>query len=82
MMIRLDDDRYLRDREFPLIAQDHARVNIRGYIKYSDGFNSGKITEFGFRYFAADDFWAAQRIDEPMDTQPDPEEPNSDYDPD
>ncbi len=72
---------YIGDAEYTLIMQGHAETEIRGEIKYSDGFHSGKISDFAFRYFALDDIWIPQTIDKSFEVQPDPEKPDRDYNP-
>jgi hypothetical protein len=77
---------YFTDKEMPLIVQGLAQVSIRGEIRYSDGFNSGKTTSFSYRYYRlgprgeSGDFWAAQRINDSFGSQ-DPERPDEDYKP-
>jgi hypothetical protein len=51
-MVRLDDSRYVSDEQFVLISGGYAKFRVQGVIIYSDGFHSGKKTEFAFRYFA------------------------------
>jgi hypothetical protein len=48
---------------------------------YSDGFHSGKKTEFAFRYFLKDNLWVPQPSEGFGHFQTDQEKPDSDYNP-
>ncbi len=78
VMIRFDDSPYFSDEQFALITGGYAKFRINGLITYSDGFHSGKKTEFAFRYFAQNVLWVPEIVDFP-EMQIDPEKPDSDY---
>jgi hypothetical protein len=78
VMIRFDDSPYFSDEQFSLITGGYAKFSINGVITYSDGFHSGKKTEFAFRYFSANTLWVPEIVDF-HEMQIDPEKPDSDY---
>jgi len=80
VMIRLDESPYMSDQQFSLITGGYAKFTMRGLITYSDGFHSGKRTEFAFRYFGKNNLWVPEVIEGPQ-IQTDPEKPDSDYSP-
>ncbi len=80
IMIRLDNSPYFSDQQFSLITGGYAKFTMRGLITYSDGFHSGKRTEFAFRYFGKNNLWVPEAIEGPQ-MQTDSEKPDSDYNP-
>jgi hypothetical protein len=83
IMIRLDEVFYLTPQQYDTITAGHTKMFVRGAITYSDGFHSGKKTEFAFRYYLRDNFWISVPETGMEKYRPEPPnpEPDSDYNP-
>lgn len=69
IIIRFQRDGILTKDEFNLITHGSARLTIFGNINFSDGFHSGKNTDFAIRYFLEGQIWIPQYIPSSRETQ-------------
>jgi hypothetical protein len=81
VVIRLDEIFYITPAQYQSITAGNAKMFVRGMIRYSDGFHSGKRTEFAFRYYLKDDLWIAIPETGFDLFQSEPEKPDKDYNP-
>jgi hypothetical protein len=69
---------YFPNEVLNLIIDNRVPINLRGQVKYSDGFHSNKTTEFFFHYSIYQRMWLAQPIHEPF-VYTEPEKSDEDY---
>jgi hypothetical protein len=79
ILIRFERDRILTPDEFQLITNGAARLTIFGNINFSDGFNSGKNTDFAVRYYLEGKAWIPQYVPSPRELKKDANSRSSDW---